>query len=142
MLLNSVLRMRDIYPQMYYNWIMRVRNKGDWEGWLKFFLRGLIEVYRQAVSTARPIIDLQNYHMSMVMHDINTPNAMKLLDMLFMQPVLSITDAQKGVDISYPTASNLITKFVEVGILQEKTGQQRNRSFAYTEYLNILNDNV
>lgn len=121
---------------------MRVRNNGDWEGWLRFFLRGLIEVSRQAISTARQIIDLQNYHKSMVIHDINTPNAMKLLDMLFMQPVLSVTDAQKGVDISYPTASNLIAKFVEIGILQEKTGQQRNRSFAYSEYLNILNDNV
>lgn len=44
--------------------------------------------------------------------------------------------------ISYPTANNLVNKFAELKILTEKTGQQRNRAFNYTDYLEVLSDNV
>lgn len=126
----------------YYDWLMEVRNNGDWEGWLKFFLKGVIEVSKQAISTARKIIELQSNHKALVIQEANSPNALKLLDLLYLRPVLSIPDVKEELGISYPTASNLVNRFAELELLKEKTGQQRNRAFNYTEYLEILNDNV
>lgn len=128
------------YRSEYYDWLMEVRNNGNWEGWLKFFLSGVIEVSKQAIDTAKKIIDLQSEHKSLVIKEVNSPKALKLLDILYFRPVLSIRDAEKDLDISYPTASNLINKFEELKILKEKTRQQRNRTFAYMKYLNILSD--
>ena len=126
----------------YYDWLMEVRNNGDWEGWLKFFLKGVIEVSKQAISTARKIIELQAKHKALVSQEANSPNALKLLDLLYIRPVLSISDVKEELGVSYPTASNLVNRFAELKLLKEKTGQQRNRAFNYTEYLEILNDNV
>lgn len=128
------------YRSEYYDWLMDVRNNGNWEGWLKFFLRGVIEVSKQAIETARKIIELQSHHQSLVRSEANSPNALKLLDLLYIRPVLTVNDVAKELVLSYPTASNIINRFTELGILHEKTGQQRNRVYSYTDYLYILND--
>ena len=124
----------------YYDCLMEVRNNGKWEEWLKFFFRGVIEVSKQAIDTARNIIDLQSEHKSLVIREVNTPNALKLLDILYYRPVLSIRDAERDLELSYPTASNLINKFVDLGLLKIKNNQQRYRTFVYTKYLNLLSD--
>ena len=102
------------YRSDYYDWLMKVRNTGDWEGWLKFFLKGVIDVSKQAIDTARRIIDLQASHEALVIREANTPNALKLLALLYLRPVLSITQVKDELGISYPTASNLVNQFVEL----------------------------
>lgn len=42
----------------YYDRLMAIRHDGDWEGWLKFFLRGVYEVSQAATATARAILNL------------------------------------------------------------------------------------
>jgi Fic family protein len=126
----------------YYDWLMEVRNNGDWEGWLKFFLKGVIEVSKQAISTARKIIEMQYNHKALVSQEVKTPNALKLLDLLYLRPILSVSDVKEGLGISYPTANNLVNRFTGMDILRERTGQQRHKVFNYTEYLEILNDTV
>ncbi len=46
----------------YYDRLMAIRNDGDWEGWLKFFLRGVQDVSRQATDKSRAIIELRDRH--------------------------------------------------------------------------------
>ncbi len=123
----------------YYEWLMKVRNKGDWEGWLKFYLQGIIEVSKQGIKTARKILDLQSNHRNLIMN-IKSTNANKLLDYIYTQPILTINDVVQELEISYPTANTLVSKFCEIGLLKERTGQQRNKVFSYVEYLNILED--
>jgi len=40
----------------YYELLQRVRTDGDWEAWLDFFLRGVIETTEQATNTAKKIM--------------------------------------------------------------------------------------
>ncbi|EJW94888.1 filamentation induced by cAMP protein Fic [gut metagenome] len=63
---------------------------------------------------------------------------LSFLTYLEHNPIIEIKTTAKQLEMSFPTASKLIMKFVELGILQEITGRHRSRSFAYESYLSIL----
>lgn len=125
----------------YYDFLMKVRNKGDWEGWLKFFLKGVVSVSQQAILTSRNILDLQFRHRSLVMEK-NSSNALRLLDFLYYKPILNVGNALEKLGLSFPTINNLFNLFEELGILHEKTGLQRNRVYMYSEYVQLLDEGI
>ncbi|HZK56319.1 MAG TPA: Fic family protein [Desulfosporosinus sp.] len=124
----------------YYDRLMAVRNKGDYEGWIKFFLRGIILVSNQAVKMSRQIVDLQASHHQLVAERVSSPNAYKFLEYLYQRPIISANDIVSALGISFPTANRLISQFCDNGILLEKTGKTRNRIYAYMPYLDVLNE--
>jgi Fic family protein len=118
---------------------MAIRNDGDWEGWLKFFLQGVHEVSRAATDTARAVLDLRERHREAVSQRLPaSTNGLKLLDYLFEHPLLSIRMAQETLGCSYGTAGNVVQEFERLGILQEITGQQRNRLYRYEPYVSLF----
>lgn len=123
----------------YYNRLQSVRTQGDWESWIKFFLRGIVQVGNAATETARHILRLREEHRELVRNRIKgTANALRLLECLFEQPIVSARRAADLLGVSFPTANSLISQFVEHGILQETTGSSRNRLFAYRRYLDLF----
>lgn len=46
----------------YYDRLQAVRDSGDWEGWLAFFLRGVESVGNEAATTVRWILELREAH--------------------------------------------------------------------------------
>ena len=119
----------------YYDRLMAVRNDGNWEGWLKFFLRGIYEVSRSATTTARAILDMREAHRLLLMDRTGSPNALRLLDFLYTQPIVNIRLVEEQLGCAYLTASKLVEQFEELGLLVETTGRQRNRRFRYEPYL-------
>jgi Fic family protein len=115
----------------YYDRLTAIRLSGDWEGWIKFFLRGVFEVSQAATATARKILALREEHRQRVKHQA-------LLDYLFEQPLVSINMVQDRLNCGFPTASKYIEQFVEEGILRETTGYQRNRRYRYDPYLSLF----
>lgn len=123
----------------YYEHLMRVREQGDWEGWLRFFLRGVVEVAGSAKQTAQRVLALQRRHRAMVVaHFSSKPNMLRLLDMAYMRPTLNVQTAAKALGTSIPTANTLVADLVSLGILREVSGRTRARVFRYTEYYRIL----
>ena len=115
----------------YYDRLMAVRLAGDWEGWIKFFLRGVFEVSQTASDTARKILELRERHRQRV-------TGQPLLDYLFEQPRVSIPMIQKRLDCTFPTAAKYVEQFVEEGLLRETTGRQRNRRYRFDPYLSLF----
>lgn len=122
----------------YYDRLTAIRNRGDWRGWLTFFLRGIYEVSRAATNTARAILQLREEHRDAAWHMTSAAKALKLLDYLFKQPTISIVLAEEHLGCSYPTASTIVRNFEQAGILHEITGQERNRIFRYTAYVDLF----
>ncbi len=123
----------------YYDRLMAIRNDGDWEGWLKFFLRGVYEVSRAATDTARAVLSLREQHREAVaQHVSGSTNGLKLLDYLFEHPLLSVRIAQDALGCSYGTAGTVIQEFEKLEILQEITGRQRNRLYRYEPYVSLF----
>ncbi len=123
----------------YYDRLMTVRKDGDWEGWIKFFLRGVASVSDEATESAKLIIQLKEKY-SQVLSEKTNNNYIRLLDHLFETPFISKNNAAEFLQISYPTASAIIEEFVRQNILTDITPhQQRNKRYCFVEYVNILN---
>lgn len=125
------------HRQEYYERLQAVRDLGDWEGWLKFFLRGVAEVAGQASATASAIQRLRNEHLKLM---DAIPQGMRLLELMFKMTFITVTLASNSLDVSYPTARKVIQKFVALGLLQEITSGQRNRVYSYASYLALFQD--
>jgi len=123
----------------YYDRLNAVRHDGDWEGWLAFFLRGVCEVSQSATNTARAILQLREQHrQATATLGVSGGTAATLLDYLFEQPIVSVRMVEKKLGCAYVTAGKLVDQFVELALLKEITGQQRNRRYRYEPYLALF----
>jgi Fic family protein len=126
----------------YYDRLTAIRNGGDWEGWLKFFLTGVYEVSRAATDTAREILALRERHRELVQSSPGNTSALVLLDRLFQQPIITVRRAEKQLGSSYVTASKVVQQLEGLGILRETTGQRRNRVYRYDAYMKLFERRV
>ena len=126
----------------YYEKLQSVRDDGDWEAWMKFFLRGVYEVSDQATKTARKIVRLREEHRGSVQKTLGSSagKALVVLEHLYQRPMVMVRDVREVTGLSAPSANSLVTKLEGAGILTETTGQARYRVFAYQPYLDILLD--
>ncbi|MBK8574525.1 MAG: Fic family protein [Elusimicrobia bacterium] len=126
----------------YYERLQSVRDRGDWENWLSFFLRGVVEVSGEATTTARLILALREEHRAKATASLGraTGNGIRVLEHLYQQPILSIADVQKLTRTTFPAANQLVSRLVKIGIISEMTGQKRHRRFRYEPYIKLFND--
>lgn len=126
--------------QEYYDRLQAVRDGGDWEGWLKFFLRGVALVSVEAADTARKILVLREEHRQQITARLGrvAGNGHRVLERLYEQPIVSVEQVQAITKTSFPAANNVVHRMVEAGILHEITGGARNRRFLYRPYLNLF----
>ncbi|WP_164674602.1 helix-turn-helix domain-containing protein [Spirulina subsalsa] len=64
----------------------------------------------------------------------------RLLDLLFEQPLVNIRFIEKNLGCAYVTANKLVDQFQELGLLKEITGWQRNRLYRYEPYLALFDN--
>jgi len=129
------------HRQTYYELLTRVRETGDWQTWLEFFLTGVKETSEQAVAAARRILALLGEDRQKI-EALGRPAASALRVFHYAQtnPILSIAGTATKTGISFPTATSAIHHMQRIGILMETTGRQRSRLFVYQRYLAILSE--
>lgn len=123
----------------YYDRLQAVRDDGDWEGWLRFFVAGVREVASAATTTVQLILALRERDRARL-SDLGgrSGNALRLHDELFLKPVVNSKLVQTVLGVSQPTADSLLEKLEEEGLLAEWTGRRRNRSWIYSEYVDLF----
>ena len=126
--------------ESYYEQLQAVREQGDWEGWLRFFLRGVIEVSGEAADTARGILLLREKHRTAIAESLghSAGNGHRVLEHLCERPIVSVNDVRNLTGTTYAAANNLVAQMVRNGILREITGRSRNRRFRYEDYVNLF----
>lgn len=129
------------HRQAYYDLLTRVRETGDWEAWLEFFLGGVKETSEQAVEAARRILALLDADRRKI-EALGRPAAsvLRVFQHAQTNPILSIQSAAKRAGVSFPTASQAVAHMQRLGILREITGKRRRRLFVYEAYMAILNE--
>jgi len=128
------------YRQQYYDRLQAVRDAGDWERWLGFFLRGVIDVSAQAAETARRIQALRERRREQITQAFGRAagNGLKVLEQLFRTPIINVKKVQTITKTEFPAANQLVQRLVHLGVLKEITGQARNRQFLFEEYVRLF----
>ena len=125
--------------QDYYAHLARVRTDGDWEGWTAFFLDCVAEAAQDGVRVAQALHNLLGRDRARVLqHERATVAAIQLLDVLPRHPVMTVALATEVLRVTAPPARKAIELLATLGVLRETTGKQRDRVYAYHDYLRIL----
>lgn len=124
----------------YYDRLMNIRTKGDWEGWVKFFLEGVAQVADEATQSASEIMKLKEMIMEKIQKETSgKANSVLLLDLLFRMPIITINVVKDELKVSYPTAKALTEHFREAKIIRcIDDSILRNKRYIFTEYVTIL----
>ena len=126
--------------QAYYNHLQSVRTVGDWEGWIKFFLTGVIEVANQATDTARLLIDLFDKDRAKIDHSgKSTASIVAIHRYLQSHPITTTARIRQSCNVSLPTVLRVLETLEKLGIVRETSGKERHKIFVYQAYMDILN---
>ncbi|MYG26845.1 MAG: Fic family protein [Boseongicola sp. SB0677_bin_26] len=128
------------HRERYYNLLNHVRQSGDWEEWLAFFLEGVRVTATGAVDVAQQIARMfQENHNRIQRTGRRAGSAIRVHEALKERPVLPLSEVCKKTTLAFPTATRAMELLVEHGIAREITGKRRDRLFVYDRYLAILN---
>ena len=131
------------HKSTYYALLNEVRETGDWEAWLEFFLDGVRVTAEGVVSTSRRLLDLFANHRGVVEGaGRRAGSALRVYAALRARPILSITAAADRAHLSFSAASSAMHLLVDRGVVRETTGKRRGRLFVYDEYMGILNEGM
>lgn len=125
----------------YYDRLTLVRTKGEYEQWIKFFLRAVSESAQDAYENIIHLAKLHDGHVAR----INTLGrakltALQLFSYLERNPIMEIKGTAQSLRLSFNTVASSVNRLVDIGILVQSGGDKRNRTFSYKEYLDILRE--
>ena len=127
----------------YYALLNEVRQTGDWEAWLAFFLDGVAQTGAEAVSTAQRLLSLFEEEQARIQQTGRAAgSALRVQQVLQERPIVSLQKL-KLVDrtgLSFPAVSAGMRILDTLGVAQELTGRRRNRLFGYGRYIAILGE--
>lgn len=124
----------------YYRHLQSVRETGDWEAWIKFFLIGVIETAQQATETAGAIIRLfEKDRKTIEDSGKSTASLLAIHHYLQCSPITRTKNITKAVKVTRQTVLRSLETLAELGIVHETTGKKQNKRFVYARYITLLN---
>jgi Fic family protein len=139
---KPILYLSDFFERnksLYYDNLMRVRTHDDLKQWVKFFLVGVIETSRNGVNTFDEILKLkQRTELQIQSMGSRSAKALQVLDFLLKKPVINVNNVLEITEVSKKTAYLLIIDLEKLGILSEITGNKRDKTYVFKEYLDLF----
>src|SRR5438132_2067925 len=125
--------------QEYYDRLNAVRQTGDWEGWLEFFLTGVAQTADQVVQTSQAISGLFAADLAKT-EDLKRAGigARQVHGLLRSKAIVSATGAAKALEITVPTARAALNNLKELGIVRDISGKGKERLYLYNGLVDIL----
>ncbi len=128
------------YRNEYYDRLMAVSEKGVWEEWIKFFLRGVAVQSKDAVKNSRSILNLLEKYRKLIQQQRTSIYVLKLLEEIFLNPFVTVPYASKKLETTYPTAKSAIQRLKEAKILFEVTDKRWGKVYCAKELLELLEE--
>jgi Fic family protein len=122
----------------YYERLLAVSQRGEWENWLLFFLKGVSSQSLDAIGRIERLGKLRSVYRERLHKERASLRLLQTLDVLFERPILNIRQLETALDVPYRTAQRYVERLVEIDILREVTGQARNRIYRADEILKVL----
>jgi len=130
------------YREDYYRRLLRVSQKGEWIEWIEFFLQGVVNQSKDAISDSEKILDLHSKYQNILQSTKKIPQtAHRLIDEIFKNPIISISGLSKRWAMSFNSIKRGVNRLVEIGILQEMTDKKRNKLYRAPMLMKLLTKN-
>ncbi|MFC0267142.1 Fic family protein [Kushneria aurantia] len=128
------------HRQAYYEQLQQVRLTGDWESWLLFFVDAIADTARHAVATAQSLNALLAQDRARLSElGRLSGSANQVLQALFSHPIANVATLQRETGLTPATIGRVLEGLeTQLGMVQELTGNRRNRVFAYRGYIELL----
>ena len=125
----------------YYDRMTEVRNKGDYEQWIRFFLQAIYECAADAIVTIDKLAVLHEKNEAAILAmGRGAKNALSVFHYLEANPIIDIRKTAEATGLSFNTVTAAVKKLTDMKILAQTNAASRNRTFAYAEYLDLLRD--
>ena len=126
----------------YYELLNNVRIKGEFEEWIKFFIKGICEISEDAISSIQKIIELKKADIEKIRNipKGNISNLLLVYDYLLKHPFLETEDIRRLSDLSKPTVNKLLETLIELEILELVEEKKRYKQYVYRQYVDILSE--
>jgi Fic family protein len=123
----------------YYDRLNETRRKGNYEAWIGFFLRAMIDSARDAMETIQLVhqLNLENEAKIQTLPNRKV-NALRLFRTIQRQPIIDISKTAQQWGVQYNTVAKAVDQLVQLSILEQVDTKKRNRQFVYAKYLDIL----
>ena len=127
----------------YYDRMAEVRKSGNYEQWIKFFLRGVAETAFDATETIDLLTALRQKNEKILAEtQRNSGKSLEFLRYLEQNPIIETKKTAAALNYSYNTVANYISLFCEQGILKQTSKSGKSRIYSYEDYLDILRKGV
>lgn len=129
----------------YYDRMSEVRRTGDYEQWVKFFLRAVAVSAEDAIRRVDLLSELHDSNQKLIDDSFGTrsrKNATQFFSYLEQNPIIEIQKTAAALNMAYNTVARYVTDFCNIGILQEKSKENRAKVYSYEQYLNILREDM
>jgi Fic family protein len=122
----------------YYDRLLAVSLRGEWENWLLFFLRGVSSQSVDAIGRIERLGNLHTAYQEILRRERRSVRLLQALDVLFERPILNIRQLESILDVPFRTAQRYVERLVELGMVREVTGRARNRIYRADEIIKVL----
>jgi Fic family protein len=123
----------------YYERLLSVSQRGDWEGWLGFFLTGVREQSREAAVRVENLQQLRNRYRAQLAVRRSARRLAEVVDFLIGNPIFSVRGLQAGLGLTdFKTALRYVNDLSQAGILREITDRKRNRLYRADEVFEAI----
>jgi len=123
----------------YYDRMMSVREGGNYEQWITFFLNAVNDSAEDAINAIDQLTALHEKNM-LIVNNMGraAKTALEVFEYLESNPIIDIQKTADNLNLSFNAVAGAVTRLCDAGILVQAAGQRRNRTFAYIAYLDIL----
>ncbi len=126
----------------YYDRLQATRDRGDYEGWMRYFLTGVLDSAEAAAQAASRLVAMREEHTCLVRETMGraAPSALLLLEALARAPVMTVNQVAERLRLTHTGANRLVERLVKEGLMAPTDeARRRNRAFEYAPYVDLFN---
>lgn len=123
----------------YYDGLRGVSSRGDWDGWIRFFARGLAASAADTSSRLEDLLRAQSQLRDRVRAGgLRSDNAQRLVDFALEQTIFTVRQVERHLGVTYPRANGLVGQLISLGVLAQYDDAVYPRRFTAPDVLAIL----
>ncbi|MBI4268427.1 Fic family protein [Candidatus Uhrbacteria bacterium] len=131
------------YQKLYYQKLQSYHDEDpDIDGWLDFFLDGIVETADSSIETCSKITALRDHDFAKMQRlgKKSAESTLEIVRKLFSQPIVGVSEIMKWTEFTAPGAYKVIDRLKDLQILEPLGDAVYGQKYIYADYYEIFDD--